>query len=489
LELLELNVICCGAALQACERSQEWRQALALLKETGCQALAPSSMAWNFAVGACVKAGCWRDGLAALLAMCEAKEGGGARMGPDMDGGPNAAGLAVSLNLGLRALQLGRAFAQGFAMAAVSRLRLLALVGCDAGAGRAWAADEMFDAPTVCQLVGSEVSGLALTFLITALPASGGLYETSQNYRTYGTDPKYAPTPIQEHELPFKVSDALARVVYVPPSDVFPPEGRWSALTYKVQESISANLSMFGQVALSSPAQHVSASTFIAGIDSWTISGNIHSTAPTWQAFGWGLLNRYIYSTDEVQYIDFDTNSDKSKWYFEAPAGKFYLPEIATAYGGSLKFTIASTYGDFIHLNTPLDFITLECGSCNSGRGIRLVRFADNGLEWDGREKVVTVILAVGNYWRRDPMNSAMPFTDATECEMAAVLAGLTRLAILGDFTRAGEGVALDDVSIRTATQQPSFPIACQQGCVCAHDPQFRRISCCGSDEDTYYAF
>lgn len=30
---------------------------------------------------------------------------------------------------------------------------------------------------------------------------------------------------------------------------------------------------------------------------------------------------------------------------------------------------------------------------------------------------------------------------------MAAVLQGLTRLAILGDFTRAGEGVAVDDIS------------------------------------------
>ena len=30
----------------------------------------------------------------------------------------------------------------------------------------------------------------------------------------------------------------------------------------------------------------------------------------------------------------------------------------------------------------------------------------------------------------------------------AEVLQGLTRLAILGDFTRAGEGVAVDDVSV-----------------------------------------
>mmetsp|Transcript_39597 Transcript_39597/g.73843 ORF Transcript_39597/g.73843 Transcript_39597/m.73843 type:complete len:121 (+) Transcript_39597:221-583(+) len=120
---------------------------------------------------------------------------------------------------------------------------------------------------------------------------------------------------------------------------------------------------------------------------------------------------------------------------------------------------------------------------------MRLVRFADNGLQWAGEEKVIQVTLSTGNHWWRDPMNLALPFTDATDCEIAAVLQGLTRLAILGDFTRAGEGVALDDVSISTASAQPSFPLACQQGCLCAHDQRQRRISCCGSDPAVYYPF
>mmetsp|Transcript_77393 Transcript_77393/g.185467 ORF Transcript_77393/g.185467 Transcript_77393/m.185467 type:complete len:387 (+) Transcript_77393:55-1215(+) len=343
--------------------------------------------------------------------------------------------------------------------------------------------------PTVCRLHGYEDAGKELQYLITSLPSSGSLYETSQNYRTYGTDPKYAATSIKDYELPFKLTDALGRVVYIPPSDVFPPEGRWAALTYEVQEPLAGNKSEQGQVSFSSPSQQVAASTFVGGTDAWTISGNSYSNVPTWQAFGWGILNRYIYGTDEVQYIDFDTSSDKSKWYFEPSPGKFYLPELATAYGGTLKFTIASTYGDFAHLNNPLDFITLECSSCNSGRGLRIVRFADNGLEWAGQEKIMQVILATGNHWWRDPMNAALPFTDATECEIAAVLQGLTRLAILGDFTRAGEGVALDDVSISTSSTQPSFPLACQQGCSCAHDLRQQRVSCCGSDPAVYYTF
>ena len=32
-------------------------------------------------------------------------------------------------------------------------------------------------------------------------------------------------------------AESCRRVVYIPPSDVFPPEGRWAAMTYEVQEN------------------------------------------------------------------------------------------------------------------------------------------------------------------------------------------------------------------------------------------------------------
>ncbi|CAK0899538.1 unnamed protein product, partial [Prorocentrum cordatum] len=282
--------------------------------------------------------------------------------------------------------------------------------------------------PTVCTLAPYEESNLTLNWGavdITALPAVGALYETSQNYKSYGSDPKYVyGAAIEERELPYLVGDTLSRVVYVPPADIFPPEGRWATVTYQTEEPASGVMSETGFLALGGPSGYIAGSTFIAGADDWTISGNIHADpsvttsyasasysgaiAPTWQSLGWGLLNRYIYGTDEVHYVDFDTGSDRSKWYFEAPAAKFYMPDMASAYGGTIRFTIASTYGDFAYLNADLDFIVVE------------------------------VTLAEGNFWKRDPMNRAKDFTDATACEISAVLAGLTRLRILGDHTRAG---------------------------------------------------
>ena len=48
------------------------------------------------------------------------------------------------------------------------------------------------------------------------------------------------------------------------------------------------------------------------------------------------------------------------------------------------------------------------------------------------------------------------------------VLQGLTRVAILGDFTRAGEGVAVDDISVPSA----------QLGRVMGISEQFRKLNC-----------
>jgi len=145
-----------------------------------------------------------------------------------------------------------------------------------------------------------------------------------------------------------------------------------------------------------------------------------------------------------------------------------------------LQFTVKSTYGDFHYLNSPLDWVSLECDECNNGRGLRIIRFTDQLLNWDGTEKRVSLDLAAGKLWKLDPLNAAIPYRDASECEIGAVLVGLTRLKILGDFTQAGEGVAIDDVVIRIPDEMPQFPIKCQQGCKC-HHADLQRLSCCGS--------
>mmetsp|Transcript_65449 Transcript_65449/g.182145 ORF Transcript_65449/g.182145 Transcript_65449/m.182145 type:complete len:423 (-) Transcript_65449:72-1340(-) len=353
--------------------------------------------------------------------------------------------------------------------------------------------------PTTCRLAAHEDGEHPVDFLITTLPEAGLLYETSPNFRADGSDPKHMPDVIGEHLLPYKVTDPLQRVIYVPPYNVWPPEGYWASFEYRVvfhpprpeewplsRPDPDPITSEAGLVVLSNPDGAIAGSNFdLAGGDyGWSITGNLAESE--WagglkhQANVWGGLSRYVYGVDEVLYMDFATGLDQTRWYFEA-SRDFHGRELAAAYGGKIKFTVRALYGNFTQLNSPLDWITIECESCNTGYGLRIVRFIDENFFWEGSEKVVEVDLKPTARWMKDPLNSAMEFAYADECLIAAVLTNVSRVAILGDFTRGGEGVALDDVQIIGAipSMQPAHPYYCQQGCVCRHNPSVIRPMCC----------
>mmetsp|Transcript_72518 Transcript_72518/g.208124 ORF Transcript_72518/g.208124 Transcript_72518/m.208124 type:complete len:405 (+) Transcript_72518:53-1267(+) len=360
--------------------------------------------------------------------------------------------------------------------------------------------------PTVCTLYGAEDGNLPLEFRINSLPKEGVLYETSGVFRMFGSDPKHTPDPIGPHLLPFLITDPLHRIVYVPPYNQWPPEGAWSSFTYVVQLNLTSfygaglpsaatatttigPISEPGLVVFTNPEGSIAASSFDleAGGDGWSISGNLADLDATdgglkHHAFAWGALNRYVYGTDEVQFLDFGSAMDRSKWYFEAPESSFTGTSMAAAYGGTMRFTVRSLYGNFTELNAPLDWVTIECAACDSGSGARMVRFADDYLRWDGSERTVELRLSPVEGWMRDPLNSALDFTYASECEMAAILSNVSRVAILGDFTRSGEGVAIDNVAIfqPPPSKQPMYPVECQKGCPCRrHNPDIVRPTCC----------
>mmetsp|Transcript_14107 Transcript_14107/g.34974 ORF Transcript_14107/g.34974 Transcript_14107/m.34974 type:complete len:412 (-) Transcript_14107:417-1652(-) len=385
------------------------------------------------------------------------------------------------------------------AASAKSRIaRLLVAVGCRNAAGdlnnlypptyvsnpiaRHVAFNVEVNKPGIAQLSGFETDNHPLEYYITTLPEVGKLYETSQNFRSYGSEPKNAPTPIQGHQLPFLVTDQLYRVAYIPPANVFAPVGRWASFSYTVKDTTTNIVSEPGRCVLANAGGIIVGSSFVSGSDGWTIEGNLLQSTPVHQPYAWGKLNRYIYGTDEVQYVDFVTGVDRQSWYFVAPQS-YSSQDMAAAYGGTMRFTVKATYGDFDYLNEPpaLNWVVLECASCNDGKGLRIVRQVDAFFKWHGEETTIELEIRSGNSWVRDPLNGALPFTSATECEIAATLNGLTKLKILGDFTKAGEGVAIDDVSVTRAPVQPAFPIQCQQGCTCRHYPAMKRLSCCGN--------
>lgn len=281
------------------------------------------------------------------------------------------------------------------------------------------------------------------------------------------------------------------------------PEGHWASFTFYVEAYTVPEAgaltqmvrSMAAMAVLANPTGTIAGSSFdITGDnDGWYTSGNLADVGGTGgglkhQAFSWGSLSHYVLGVDEVQYLDFATGFDRTKWYFEASRAAFNKPALVASYGGKISFKIRSLYGNFSVLNSPLDWVTMECASCDSGRGLRIVRFVDdddwtgsNFLSWDGYERRVELSLTPLERWKKDPLNAAQNFTFASECEIASTLINISRFAILGDWTRGGEGIALDDVSISAAPleEQPAYPVTCQKGCVCRHNNALRRPTCC----------
>jgi len=357
--------------------------------------------------------------------------------------------------------------------------------------------------PTVCTLGGAEDGENHLDFFIASLPTAGDLYETSMNFRSDGVDPKHMPDPIGPHMLPYHVTDRENRIVYVPPANMWAPEGHWSSFTFFVKAWVQLAAGVANQYTGSMPAMAVMAnpSGAVAGSsfditgdnDGWSTSGNLADVGGSGgglkhQAFSWGALSHYVLGVDEVQYLDFSTGLDRTRWYFEASKKAFCKPEMVGAYGGKVRFKIRSLYGNFSVLNKPLDWVTIECDSCDSTRGLRIVRFVDdsdwkgaNFLSWDGGERQVELELSPMERWQKDPLNAALNFSYASECEIASTLMNVTRVSILGDWTRGGEGIAIDDVSFLAAppSAQPAYPPACQRGCICRHNTNLRRPTCC----------
>ncbi|CAK0874049.1 unnamed protein product [Prorocentrum cordatum] len=70
---LEPNVISYSAGISACEKGEQWQQALALLSDMWEAKLEPNVISYNAGISACEKGEQWHRALALLSEMREAK--------------------------------------------------------------------------------------------------------------------------------------------------------------------------------------------------------------------------------------------------------------------------------------------------------------------------------------------------------------------------------------------------------------------------------
>jgi len=94
--------------------------------------------------------------------------------------------------------------------------------------------------------------------------------------------------------------------------------------------------------------------------------------------------------------------------------------------------------------------VELECTSCVGpvGKGITLAFPISALTPFSGAATAFKIPLLEGKGWLKDPQNSLLGWTAASQCDVIQVLSRLSSLRILGDWTTWYETVALDNVKI-----------------------------------------
>jgi hypothetical protein len=165
-------------------------------------------------------------------------------------------------------------------------------------------------------------------------------------------------------------------------------------------------------------------------------------------------LNYYISGTDDIINVDSSSSPDQSLWYFEAPSK--YYGNHGISYGGTISFAVGSFSGDFSALNSDsTNVIILECESCDGpvrkgitlGYNIGTLKRSPNG-PFNGTPMTISVPLHESSGWVKDSQNSLKSWTKPSKCDMIQVLSRLSKIMILGDWTRWYETVAIDNVQI-----------------------------------------
>eukprot|EP00617_Octactis_speculum_P027100 CAMPEP_0185751194 /NCGR_PEP_ID=MMETSP1174-20130828/9954_1 /TAXON_ID=35687 /ORGANISM="Dictyocha speculum, Strain CCMP1381" /LENGTH=325 /DNA_ID=CAMNT_0028428057 /DNA_START=48 /DNA_END=1024 /DNA_ORIENTATION=- len=193
----------------------------------------------------------------------------------------------------------------------------------------------------VIAMRGYDLDGDSLVASLKTLPGSPSLlYQLSKVFSDYGYEPKMG-TSISAS---VNVTGSQNRVLYKRPSIDSLPLGAWGIFTYTVSAADSTSLP--GMITLVPPSGLIVASHFAQSAEGWKIVGNkAASSSALFESSSRGILNHFIYGSDDTINTDMAHGGDRSLWWFQAP--EKFLGHQGISYGGSLDFVLSSFHGDF----------------------------------------------------------------------------------------------------------------------------------------------
>ena len=173
--------------------------------------------------------------------------------------------------------------------------------------------------------------------------------------------------------------------------------------------------------------------------EDWNIVGNTN-VSTTFMPFNLnGLMSNYITGKDDLINVDYKNKDDRSLWFFS----KHFPENFSLTNASSISFTMASFVGDFTDLNNPNSstsaFIKLFNNITN-----KFIMFPVSHLieEYDGKIKEFYIPM-VHQVWVNGANNAPLIYD-----EFKGVLKNITRIDILGDWTRGNETIGLDNLKI-----------------------------------------
>lgn len=302
----------------------------------------------------------------------------------------------------------------------------------------------------VIRLKGFDQYGTKLTYIITKLPLHGTLYQLSHVYSLHGYPPIAG---IQITSPRTIVSGSMYRVYYVP-TIRSACSARADAFSFITTDG--SNESAEGNVSIVDADGTIVCSDFLLGTEEWTVIGNKEPTSnPVYEPYSRDqTFSRYIHASDNTIHMSPRGETDRSRWYFQAPSK--FLGDFSIAYGGNLRFSISLFAGDITRLNKEVSLVELECKQCGYKNGITLAYPLSN-IEFMHNIASIEIALLETAGWQKYPRDSLKP----SKCEFIQVLSRLSGLRILGDISIGYETVALDNVYIQN--NRYDVPAVCNE--------------------------